>query len=135
MSPRKHFCNQSLTILSPRAADNAQGFTGVGGVKEEVMKRLISGGVFLGLLLCASTAGAGDIGAVLAQCAACHGPDGMARSDDVPNLAGQHELYLYNQLQAFRSGRRPHKEMRVMSRQLSDAEMRDIAAFYARSTR
>jgi len=53
----------------------------------------------------------------------------------VPHLAGQHEVYLYNQLQAFKSGKRPHKEMRYMSRQMSDAEMADIAAHYARMPR
>jgi cytochrome c553 len=67
---------------------------------------------------------------VIAQCAACHGPDGIARSADAPNLAGQHELYLYIQLKAFADGKRPHKEMRFMSRQLSDAEMREIAHYY-----
>ena len=74
---------------------------------------------------------AGDLSEVLAQCAACHGVDGIAKSADVPHLAGQQELYLFNQIKAFRSGARPHKEMRFMSRQLSDAEMREIARHYA----
>ncbi len=39
-----------------------------------------------------------------------------------PHLAAQNELYLYNQLLAFRSGRRPHKEMRYMARSISLAE-------------
>lgn len=68
---------------------------------------------------------------VIVQCAACHGADGIAKSADVPHLAGQHELYLFNQIKAFRSGKRPHKEMRYMSRQLSDDEMRGIARHYA----
>lgn len=68
---------------------------------------------------------------VIAQCAACHGADGIAKSADVPHLAGQQELYLFNQIKAFRSGKRPHKEMRYMSRQLSDAEMQEISHFYA----
>ncbi len=68
---------------------------------------------------------------VLGQCAACHGVDGIARSADVPNLAGQHDRYLFLQLQHFRSGKRAHKEMRYMSRQLTDAEMEVIARYYA----
>lgn len=68
---------------------------------------------------------------VIAQCAACHGVEGIAKSADVPHLAGQQELYLLNQLKAFKSGKRPHKEMRVMSRQLSEAEMAEIAHLYA----
>ena len=61
---------------------------------------------------------------------ACHGADGIAYSADVPNLAGQHELYLYNQLKAFAAGKRPHREMRFMSRMLTDADMREIAHYY-----
>jgi len=79
----------------------------------------------------AESAQAGDLSEVLTQCAACHGVDGIAKSADVPHLAGQQQLYLFNQIKAFRSGARPHKEMRYMSRQLSDAEMREIARHYA----
>ncbi|MBI1981456.1 MAG: c-type cytochrome [Methylocystis sp.] len=79
----------------------------------------------------AERAHAGDVAEILAQCAACHGVDGIAKSADVPHLAGQQELYLFNQIKGFRSGARPHKEMRYMSRQLSEAEMREIARHYA----
>lgn len=93
---------------------------------------------FLSVLLFA-TLSAGGVNAqvasripdVIAQCAACHGVDGVAKSADVPHLAGQQELYVFNQLKAFKSGKRPHKEMRYMSRQLSDAEMAEIARLYA----
>lgn len=64
-------------------------------------------------------------------CAPCHGDKGIAKSIDVPNLAGQHNVYLYNQLLAFRAGKRPHKEMRFMSRQMTDADMHAIADYYA----
>jgi cytochrome c553 len=49
----------------------------------------------------------------------------------VPHLAGQNERYLYNQLKAFHAGKRGHKEMKVMSRHMTEAEMEAIAAFYA----
>lgn len=65
------------------------------------------------------------------ECAACHGEDGIARDVEVPHLAGQNERYLYNQMLAFRSGKRPHKEMRVMSRQMTNEEMAALAAYYA----
>ena len=95
---------------------------------------------FLSLLaaIAAAPAVAGekpDLGDVIVQCAACHGADGIAKSADVPHLAGQQELYLFNQIKAFRSGKRPHKEMRYMSRQLSEDEMRDIASHYAHMPR
>jgi cytochrome c553 len=71
----------------------------------------------------------------LAECAACHGVDGIGRDVEIPNLAGQHEVYLLRQLQAFKSGKRPHKEMRYESRQLSDADMQALAHYYSRLPR
>jgi cytochrome c553 len=71
----------------------------------------------------------------LAECAACHGADGVGRDEEIPNLAGQHERYLYTQLQAFKSGKRPHKEMRYESRHLSDQEMQALARYYAQLAR
>ena len=67
----------------------------------------------------------------IVQCFACHGDDGIAKDRDVPHIAGQQELYLYNQMKLFRQGKRPHKEMRVMSREMTDGEMREIAAYFA----
>lgn len=64
-------------------------------------------------------------------CAPCHGLDGIAREADVPHLAGQNLVYLYNQLKAFRSGKRPHKEMRYMARHLTEEEMEALAAYFA----
>lgn len=68
---------------------------------------------------------------LLADCAACHGDEGVAKDVETPNLAGQRETYLYNQLLAFHRGKRPHKEMRLMSRHMTEAEMRAIAQYYA----
>ena len=65
------------------------------------------------------------------ECAYCHGVDGIAKERDVPHLAGQNEGYLYNQLMAFRSGKRAHKEMRYESRQLTVQEIEALAAYYA----
>ena len=88
--------------------------------------------IFLASLLdAASGADASPLQDVLAQCAACHGADGVARDVEVPNLAGQHDRYLLTQLQNFRSGKRPHKEMRYMSRHITDDEMEAIAQYYS----
>ncbi|BCB18486.1 c-type cytochrome [Bosea sp. ANAM02] len=65
------------------------------------------------------------------ECAACHGMDGIARDTEVPHLAGQNERYLYNQMMAFRSGKRVHKEMRYMARAMSVAEIAAVSAYYA----
>jgi cytochrome c553 len=67
----------------------------------------------------------------IAQCAACHGEDGVARDVETPHLAGQNEVYLYNQIMAFRTGRRAHREMRYMAREISEGDARALAAYYA----
>ena len=76
-----------------------------------------------------------DLAKVVAECAACHGPDGIGNDVEIPNLAGQHDRYLYLQLQHFKSGRRPHKEMRYESRHLTDEEMQDLARYYSQLPR
>ena len=93
----------------------------------------------LALCLAATPAAALDKGQIgktevqdlMVQCAACHGADGIAREADAPNLAGQHDVYLYNQLKAFKSGARKHKEMRYLGRHMSDEEMQAIAEYYS----
>jgi cytochrome c553 len=67
----------------------------------------------------------------IAACAMCHGEDGIARDGELPNLAGQNERYLYNQMLAFRSGARKHQEMRYMARELTLPEIAAMAAYYA----
>ena len=65
------------------------------------------------------------------SCAACHGAEGIAPDVAVPHLAGQNEVYLFNQLMAFKSGQRRHKEMRYMARELTREDMAALAAYYA----
>ncbi|HXZ14943.1 MAG TPA: c-type cytochrome [Roseiarcus sp.] len=72
-----------------------------------------------------------EFGSLVAQCALCHGAEGIAKDVEIPNLAGQHDRYLVEQLQNFRSGKRPHKEMRYMSRHITDEEIEALAAYYA----
>ncbi|MGL4811159.1 MAG: c-type cytochrome [Beijerinckiaceae bacterium] len=69
--------------------------------------------------------------AIIESCAPCHGADGIAKDTEVPHLAGQNEVYLQNQLDAFRTGKRRHREMRYVAGELTRAEMDAIASFYA----
>ncbi len=64
-------------------------------------------------------------------CAPCHTVDGIGKDVEIPNLAGQHVIYLYNQLKAFHVGARKHAEMKIIARDLTDREMRELAAYYA----
>jgi cytochrome c553 len=68
---------------------------------------------------------------LIVGCVPCHGADGIAKFGEVPNLAGQNELYLLNQLHAFHEGKRVHKEMRYMSRNLTEEEMAAIAQYFS----
>jgi cytochrome c553 len=64
-------------------------------------------------------------------CVTCHGMDGMGTSAMFPNLAGQSELYLEQQLKAFRSGERQSPQMNIVVKNLSDQEISEMAAYYA----
>ncbi len=77
---------------------------------------------------------AADLSAAKAKakmCAACHGIDGIAKVADAPNLAGNGELYLARQLQAFRSGERKHPQMSVIASGLSDEDIAAVTAWYS----
>jgi cytochrome c553 len=64
-------------------------------------------------------------------CTACHGVDGMAVIADAPNLAGETNIYIDTQLKAFRVGKRKHEVMSVVAAEMSDAEIRAAADWYA----
>ena len=78
--------------------------------------------------------GAGDpaAGKLLAKnCAACHGETGVGSNPAWPNIAGQHATYLSNTLKAFRAGLRKDPMMGGVVRGLSDADIANLAAYYA----
>lgn len=76
----------------------------------------------------------GDVGAgkALAQnCAACHGATGLSNNPAWPKLAGQKPVYLVNVLKAFRAGLRKDPTMGGVARGLSDADINNLAAYFA----
>jgi cytochrome c553 len=64
-------------------------------------------------------------------CAACHTSDGSRGSPANPILQGQHPDYLVKELAEFKAGKRDNPIMKAMASTLSDADMRNVAAFYA----
>ena len=85
-------------------------------------------------LLMSGYAVAGDVAAgkiKSSQCAACHGVKGISPMGLYPNLAGQKEQYLVKQMNDFRSGARKDPTMQAMSAALTDANVADLAAYYA----
>jgi cytochrome c553 len=65
------------------------------------------------------------------QCAACHGSNGHAVAPQTPNLAGQDEDYLAQQLKDFRSGARQSEIMSVIAKPLSDTEIVNLAGYFS----
>ena len=73
----------------------------------------------------------GDPGRGIPPCAACHGPGGQKVG--APALQGQHSTYIERQLAAFAQGMRQNdinQQMRTIAGQLTQDEMRAIAAYY-----
>lgn len=86
------------------------------------------------LIFASTSAIAGDAAAGKAKsamCASCHGPAGISLSPLWPNLAGQKEQYLIKQIKAFRDGSRQDPMMAPMVAALSDADIENLAAYYA----
>ena len=82
----------------------------------------------------ANVARAGDVEAgrqKSAPCAACHGVDGNATLPGVPSIAGQPDFFTHWQLIKYRDGRRKDPQMSAPAQSLTDADMADLAAFYA----
>ncbi len=67
-------------------------------------------------------------------CAACHGADGNSVNPEWPKLAGQGEAYLYKQLSDYKEGRREDPLMAGQVANLSEQDMRDLAAYFASQT-
>jgi cytochrome c553 len=70
-------------------------------------------------------------GATLAlRCTMCHGARGLSQAN-TPNLAGQSPIAIYKQLRDFQTGARSSAVMAPLAAGLSDADLRDLAAYYA----
>ena len=67
---------------------------------------------------------------VALRCTMCHGARGLSQAD-TPNLAGQYPVTIYKELVDFRTGARASAVMAPLVVDLSDADMRDLAAYYA----
>lgn len=64
-------------------------------------------------------------------CSACHGERGISANDHWPNIAGQKEQYLIQQLREFKAGRRENEVMSNIAKQLTHAEILELAAHYS----
>ena len=91
-------------------------------------------GVACALGIASIPAKAGDAATgrrMAAQCAGCHGIDGVAKRPDVPHIAGESDIYLQAQLEAFRSGDRHHEQMTIIAQGLDDEDIGHLIAWYS----
>ena len=68
---------------------------------------------------------------VKAHCTGCHTLEGGGKTDEIPNLAGQPEEYLVEAMNAYRDGTRKHSALKGLISGTSDADVRNIAAYFA----
>lgn len=87
--------------------------------------------LIIGLFVMPCSAAETSVGEKLAaQCAACHGTQGNSGTADFPHLAGQQTAYLIAQLKAFKEGSRKNSIMNAQAANLSQADMKQLAAFF-----
>lgn len=81
----------------------------------------------------AQTAAELQLRGLAATCAACHGTQGrVAEGSRLPGLAGLPAEVMVQQLRAFRDGTRPATVMHQLSKGYSDAQITQIAGYFAR---
>ncbi len=65
------------------------------------------------------------------QCKTCHGIDGIAKIPIAPNITGEPVNYLIAQLTAFKTGKREHEMMSVVTQTLDDVNIALISHWFA----
>ncbi len=94
---------------------------------------MIARGVLLfsaSLILAVSSVHAGDASVGKSKsgvCANCHGDNGK----EEPAIAGMDEAKFVQEMKAYQSGARKDKKMMKATAGLSDADIADLAAYYA----
>ena len=65
-----------------------------------------------------------------AACANCHGTNGVSLQG-MPNLAGQQRAYLVQQMQDFKTGKRPATIMHQLAKGYTDEQIGALAAYFS----
>lgn len=87
----------------------------------------------LAMGLAGAAQAAGDVAAGKAKaksCAACHGADGKGKKKNPP-IAGMPTADFVKAMQDYSSGARDNKTMARTAKKLSDADVANLAAYYA----
>lgn len=89
-------------------------------------------------------AAAGKILADTWNCVSCHGPDGngnkaaerllIADAHRIPRISGQPQAYFIKSMQDYKTGKREDEDLQTMAKQLSEDDIRNLAAWYGAQT-
>jgi len=85
----------------------------------------------LSFLSCAAPA-AEEVPPKAQACTFCHGPGGNSTDPALPSLAGQPAQFISMQLFLFRQGDRKDPQMSPIAADLSNADMNELAVYFAR---
>lgn len=69
--------------------------------------------------------------ALAATCFTCHGTEGRSVGGVPPSIAGQSEASLLQQLLDFKAGKRPATIMHQLAKGYTDAQLEQIAGYFA----
>ena len=69
--------------------------------------------------------------AAAAACAGCHGENGISKTPGMPSLVGQEPKYLVGAMTAYKNGERKNDIMKGMLAPVPDANLDNIALFFA----
>jgi cytochrome c553 len=70
---------------------------------------------------------------IIPPCFSCHGSNGQGEKQDIPALAGQQPEYFVNTLTEYKTGVRRndvYSRMRLISEQLSEEDIKQLAQYY-----
>jgi cytochrome c553 len=102
------------------------------------MKQMVVAAAFVGLSLLGIEAHAIERGdpargeQLASQCVGCHGPGGNSSNPQFPHIAGQYADYMVQAMKAYKSGARKNPIMAGIVANLSDKDLHDLAAYFAR---
>ncbi|AEG92460.1 c-type cytochrome [Ramlibacter tataouinensis] len=103
-----------------------------------MLHQLIAAALMAGLpaLACAQQAQAFHLQGLAATCASCHGTHGRAaEGSPLPSLAGMPRDRMVAQLKAFKAGTQPATIMHQLAKGYSDAQIEQLAGYFAAQKR
>ncbi|MBI3714957.1 MAG: c-type cytochrome [Betaproteobacteria bacterium] len=79
----------------------------------------------------ATNLAANAVRALAANCAACHGTNGVSAGGAIAGLAGMDREYFVGQMRLFKSAKREATVMQQIARGFTDAEFAALGTFFA----